>query len=218
MLKAIPSFEPEATVIPRMMACKMVSLGYEQLLADLYWLSFVQYVGNGDARSKDRYALAENYLQAILGLDPHFLEAYYFAAFIIGGEENKPANAAKILDKGIEQNEGNWYLPFIAGVNQYLFAHDEKRTSFYYYLASKDPQAPVWLERQSLILKSRIPTLVKQLNVWNTVFESSSSGVVKQRARGELIEVCRKLCRFNSSDRLKSVAKAKLRQLHELPE
>ena len=135
MLSAL-SAEPKSAAIkdfaPSAVALKMLSLGFEQLLADFYWLSFIQYVGDSEARAQDRYADAEKYVDIVAGLDPKFLKVYYFSAFIIGSEQHRPDLAAEIIDRGIAANQDNWYLPFIAGINQYLYAHDEVKTAKYY--------------------------------------------------------------------------------------
>src|SRR5579871_4247106 len=70
--------------LPSAEAVQLCALGYDQLLADWYWLGFVQYVGDIPAREADHYVFAEKYLDLITGLDPKFAKAYYFAAFIVG--------------------------------------------------------------------------------------------------------------------------------------
>ncbi|MBK7839346.1 MAG: hypothetical protein IPJ49_17080 [Candidatus Obscuribacter sp.] len=66
------------------------SLGYDQLLSDFYWLSFINYEGDGQGRALDKYALCSEYLDLITSLDPHFAQAYWFTAFSVGADQGRP--------------------------------------------------------------------------------------------------------------------------------
>ncbi|MDX2105942.1 MAG: hypothetical protein SFY67_06020 [Candidatus Melainabacteria bacterium] len=179
---------PES-LVPAPHAIQLISMGYDQLFADCYWLSFIGYVGDSANRTKDRYALADRYLDLVTGLDPYMVNSYWFAAFIIGSEMKQPHRAAELIERGIRANQDNWYLPFIAGVNQYLYAHDEKAAAKYYRMASKYPGAPAWLARQSDILEAEIPSTIKEINTWTTIYESATDERVAERARQKLIEL-----------------------------
>jgi len=174
-------------LIPTSQAIKLVSLGFDQVIADYYWLEFVSYVGDVRARQKDRYALASHYIKLITELDPNFVQAYWFAAFIVGGDQGRPREAADIIDFGIEHNADSWYLPFIGGVNQYLYAHDEVRAAKYYRQASKYPGAPVWLDRQAKILETKTPRLVKEAYSWLNIYDSAEEARVKEHAKEKSI-------------------------------
>lgn len=180
---------PPETLVPAPHAIKFISLGFDQLFADCYWLSFVGYVGDSANRNKDRYVLADRYLDLVTGLDPYMVNAYWFASFIIGSEMKQPQRAAELIDRGIRANQDNWYLPFIAGVNQYLYAHNEKLAAKYYRMASKYPGAPDWLSRQSAILEAEIPSTIKEINTWSNIFSSANDDRVRERARQKLIEL-----------------------------
>ena len=79
--------------LPAADSIRLCAMGYDQVLADCYWLSFIQYVGDSEGRAKDRYALAEQYLNLITELDPKLVQAYWFAAFVIGSDANQPQAA-----------------------------------------------------------------------------------------------------------------------------
>jgi hypothetical protein len=177
---------PGALFVPSTNSLKLLSLGYDELVADCLWLQFIQYIGDKENRGNGRSDVAALMLDEITGLDPHFSQAYFFIASIIGGEQHDPDRADTLLQRGITANPDNWYIPFIAGVNKYLFAHDEIGAARYYRVASKFPSAPTWLSGQVQILESKIPSTVKSINVWQKISESSSEPAVKQRARFEL--------------------------------
>lgn len=200
-------------VLPPAVAMRALSLGYNELLADLYWLAFVQYVGDVSRRQLDQSSESEAFLNLITGLDPTFVKAYYFASFIVGGDLRLPHRASIIIDRGIEANESNWYLPFIGGINQYLNAGDEVKAASFYRLAASYPNAPDWLNRQASILEAKIPSSIKQINTWNNTYESARDGAVKARARAELVAMWSDVLRKTASPQLRLRAANQLARL-----
>src|SRR5215470_2378332 len=57
---------------------KRMSLGYDGLLADIYWTRAVQYFGRGLALSSARFDLLAPLLEITTTLDPQLLVAYEF--------------------------------------------------------------------------------------------------------------------------------------------
>lgn len=201
------------TILPSSAAAKVCALGYDQLLADWYWLAFVQYIGDGAARAQDHYAAADKYLQLIVDLDPGFIKAYWFAAFIIGSERQQPEQAAKLIDRGIQANADNWYLPFIAGINQYLYARNDAAAAKYYKMAAKFPAAPAWLSRQAAILEARIPSTIKEINIWDSIYGSTGDEIVREKARDHLISLWTQVYKSATTETIRNRARSCLKQL-----
>lgn len=199
--------------LPAYETVSLVSLGFDKLIADCYWLSFIVYYGDSEARENDRYALADKYLDLITSLDPEFVQPYWFAAFCVGNDQKNPQRASEILEKGIAANQDNWYLPFIAGFNQYMFAKDESGAARYYRQASKYPDAPAWLARQADILDAKIPSAIKEINAWNDVFYSVKEEGLKQRAREKLIRLWLDVYKRSPSEKIRMRAVESLGQL-----
>jgi hypothetical protein len=172
--------------LPSPGALKLISLGFDQLVADCLWLQFIQYIGGKENSLKVRPDVAALMLDDITALDPHFSQAYFFIATVVGGDLHEPAVADKLIQRGIAANPDNWYIPFMAGVNKYLFSHDEVGAAKYYKVASKFPSAPSWLAGQAQILAAQIPSTIKSIRLWQNIFDSSSEFAVRQRARFEL--------------------------------
>jgi hypothetical protein len=172
--------------VPSVTSLRLISLGFDQLLADVMWLQFIQYVGDNVACKADDGSRASAMLDVVTTLDPHFEKAYFFIATVVGGEEHDPQGADKLLQRGIDNNANNWYIPFIAGINQYLFAHNETQAAKYYRMSAKFPDAPPWLAGQATILEAHIPSNIKAINVWQKILDSAKDSAVRQRAREEL--------------------------------
>lgn len=178
-----------AALIPNGAALKHISLGYDQLLADCWWLAFIQYYGDNKARLKDHYRLAYKYLDLVTQLDPKFSQPYWFSAFAVGSEYGRPDLADRLIARGLHANQDDWYLPFIAGINQYLFAHNEPAAAKYYRMAAKFPNAPKWLGPQANILEAHGPSLLKEINTWANIYLSTRDELVKKEAAGKLKEL-----------------------------
>lgn len=178
---------------------KLSTLGFDQLMADMYWLAFINYEGDTAARGKDSFRHCSEYLDLITGLDPHFLQPYWFCAFSVGADQKRPDLADKIIRRGLETNPNNWYLPYIAGLNMYLFAHNEKQAAKYYRQAARFPEAPHWLAGQAAILESEIPSIVKEIRTWDGIYRSNEPWKVRARAKDQLIRLWLKL--FNTANK-----------------
>jgi len=201
--------------VPAPESLKLLSGGFDQVLAGLYWLAFIQYVGDVRQRDADHYADAFKYADLISTLDPSFIPVYYFAAFVIGSEQHKPDLAATLIDRGISANQEDWYLPFIAGVNQYLYAHDEVKAAKYYRAAAKFPEAPNWLARQADILEAKIPSKIKDINVWDSIYNTATNAAVKERARSKLAALWIHVYKTSPSTQIKKRALTELNKLGE---
>jgi hypothetical protein len=206
----------DETNLPSPFTAKLSSLGYEQLAADCYWLAFVQYLGDYKQRKVDHYRYCFDYLNLVTSLDPHFIQAYWFAAFAVGADQKRPDLSAKIIERGIAENQDNWYVPWIAGVNQYLYAHNEKLAAKYYRMAAKFPNAPDWLNRQASILESNIPSLVKEMRTWYLILARSNDYRAKDAARNNLIRLWDIIYRNTQNKRIHEQAKARIQALTEL--
>ncbi len=212
-LDKLTKFDLSQEVVPNAEAVKLFSLGYDKLLADIYWLAFVQYIGDPLARTLDHSTCAYRYLDLITFLDPQFIQPYWFAAFTIGAEENKPDLAQKIIERGIENNRDNWSLPFIAGINQYLFAHNDVAAAKFYKMAAKYPGAPPWLARQAAILQARIPSFVKEINIYSNIYDSNGDALVRKRAHDKLISLWSQIYKLSPNEEIRKRAAKALSRL-----
>lgn len=211
--RALPPSKPDAQsriLLPDPNALKALSLGYDKLLADCFWLAFIQYIGDTAARRIDHYSSATDFLDLIISLDPTLTESYSLAAFIVGAEMRRPDLADKLIQKGFSTNPNDWYIPLIAGANQYLYAHNDKAAANYYRLASKYPGAPNWLARQADILEHEIPSIIKQINVLESIYRSNEAGPVKERAKEGLIKLWLKVMQESPTPLIKARAKQQL--------
>jgi tetratricopeptide (TPR) repeat protein len=117
---------------------KAISLGFDELLADLIYLWSIQYYGN--YAIEDRYIYLERiYGQVITELDPRYLDPYLIGALIMTAEARQPEMALRLLDKGMARNPEAWILPFEAGFLCYNDLRDYARAATYFDQALRVP-------------------------------------------------------------------------------
>jgi hypothetical protein len=77
--------------------------GYNNLIADLTFLNFLQYFGDDVAREdhKTGYGLSPEYFEVILKRDPRFIDAYTFASISVSVYAAQPEKAVALYEQGL---------------------------------------------------------------------------------------------------------------------
>src|SRR2546425_1697336 len=132
---------------------KKISLGFNGLAADWYWMRSLQYVGRkvlntpGDLQLDDLGQLNLRLLAPLLDtattLDPEFMEPYEYAAVVLPGVNVD--DAIRITRKGIAANPSAWRLYQHLGYI-YWQQKDFKAASEAYGQGAALPGAPHWME------------------------------------------------------------------------
>ncbi len=104
--------------LPDGKALRVLSLGFERLVADLFWMRTVYYVGT-DAASAAGYPDAARLAQLITDIDPYFHSVYVLMAAVIGGLGNDPDGAIELLEKGTQYSD-YWRVYFLLGFNHFM--------------------------------------------------------------------------------------------------
>lgn len=134
----------EQTLFLSPSSLKKLSLGYEQMLADIYWLRAIQYFGrdNVDITAKDPQTLYQ-YFDIITDLDPKFVNAYRFGGTFLAepipmglGELEK---AFKLYDKGRSNNPSNFRLPLEQAFLYYLYTDEYGKSAELFREAADKP-------------------------------------------------------------------------------
>lgn len=97
---------------PKML--KRLSLGYDGLLADIYWTRAVQYYGGLHHVGGGTYQLLWPLLNITTQLDAHMIPAYEYGATFLSakppGGAGLPEKAIQLMEYGISQNPNDWHL------------------------------------------------------------------------------------------------------------
>jgi hypothetical protein len=160
--------------------------GFEEIVADLYWLRSVQYYGSQSLRSSEaRYDLLEPLIGITTTLDPRFLVAYRYGAIFLAEPHprgaGRPEAAARLLERGISRNPDKWQLRWELGFLRYLYLKDPEGASSILLEGAELPGAPYWLEtmagRMALAAKQRETSRA----IWQQLYELNE-GVIRDNA------------------------------------
>src|SRR5947208_13865184 len=107
---------------------KRLSLGYEGLLADIYWTRAVQYFGSKHHDGARRFDLLAPLLEITTRLDPHLLVAYEYGANFLAPQPPNGAGMAQraieMEEYGIRNNPDEWRLYYNDGFIHYMECKD----------------------------------------------------------------------------------------------
>ncbi len=109
-------------------ALKRLSLGYDGLLADIYWTRAVQYFGTKHHEGARRFDLLAPLLEITTTLDPKLLVAYEYGANFLApkppGGAGMPERAVELEESGIRHNPDEWRLYYNEGFIRYMELQD----------------------------------------------------------------------------------------------
>ena len=133
------SFDKE--VMPSTEASKLISLGYENVVADYYWLRSISHFGDRRMHAYE-YPNLLGLLELVLALDPKFSAGYFFAGSVLNTSGDHLEDAMRILQTGRTQRPDNWRIPYILGFNYYMYYQDFVKAAQYFAEAARHPDAP----------------------------------------------------------------------------
>ena len=114
-------------------ALKRMSLGYNGLIADIYWTRAVQYFGNKHVQGADSYKLLSPLLEIATTLDPKLLVAYEFGSNFLTAKPPQgagmPEQAITLVEEGIRNNPDEWKLYYDLGFIYYLDREDYRNAA-----------------------------------------------------------------------------------------
>jgi hypothetical protein len=175
---------------------KRISLGFNGLAADWYWMRSLQYVGRKvmnvpdnipiDNLSDLNLKLLAPLIDTATTLDPQFIEPYQYGAVVLPSI-NLP-EAIRITKKGIEANPSVWrlyqHLGFI-----YWQHKDFKAAGEAYDTGSKLPGAPPWMVAMKAKMANEGGSRDVAREIYTRMYEQAENEKVKDMARKRLLQL-----------------------------
>jgi tetratricopeptide (TPR) repeat protein len=126
--------------VPRSDTARWTSLGHPTLVANLWWLRAVQYMGDpaADQRGWEMLYPAVN---LVTDLDPGHGYAYQVAGIVLGGAGRVEESNA-LFEKGARLVPDRYILSFQRAVNAFLYQGDYAAAAQWFERASRVPGAP----------------------------------------------------------------------------
>ena len=175
---------------------KRVSLGFNGLFADWYWMRSLQYVGRKilnyqadislDDLSGLNMKLVAPLLDTTTTLDPEFIEPYEFGAVVLPAIDVQ--QAIRLTEKGIEANPNAWRLYHHLGYI-YWRQNDYQSASEMYGRGAQVPGAPAWMEAMKAKMIADGGSRSTAREIYARMYEQSTEEQVREMARKHLLRL-----------------------------
>ena len=167
-------------------AVRKMGLGYDSLLADIYWTRAVQYYGSRVGTTGAKFDLLWPLLDITTTLDPRLVVAYRFGAIFLSepgiGGAGRTGLAIELVKRGIAANPNEWHLDSDLAFLYYWRMQDYTDASNAYLEGSKNPDAPIWLKMMAARVLEKGGSLETSRIIWSEIYDSTKDPKVKARA------------------------------------
>jgi hypothetical protein len=171
-------------------ALKRLSLGYDGLLADIYWTRAVQYFGNRHHEGARRYDLLAPLLEITTTLDPHLLVAYEYGANFLAPKSpaggGMPARAIELEEFGIRHNPNEWRLYYNEGFIRYMELQDYAGAAEVFARGSRVPNAHPFLAILAGKMAEHAGDQQMARMMWSTTYQTTKDNTVRANAAAHL--------------------------------
>jgi len=191
LLRDIDQMRPQASIddVLYMASPKMVkraSLGFDGLMACIYWTRTVQYFGHRHAMQEPSYNQLAPLLEITTTLDPQMFPPYQFgASFLAPAPPNgagQPERAIQLMEYGIAHNPDNWHLYYNLGFVYYIELHDYKRAGEIFERGSHVPNAHPLLKVLAASMAEHAGDYATARLLWSVTFDTSKDKNIRQNA------------------------------------
>ncbi|PSN15470.1 hypothetical protein C7293_07165 [filamentous cyanobacterium CCT1] len=199
------SFEQQdqATAATLALAQKMPTFGFDNVVADWFFLRFLQYFGDDVARAETGYSLSPEFFRVIIPNDPYYRMFYLFLSGSTSNFAAKPEQSVALIAQGLERlsptlPEDGFYIWRYRGVDELLYLGDAEAAQKSYRIAadwarqSSHPDAPYIAEnsqRTADFLARNPLSKQAQVNAWASVLGSAFDDATRQRAIDRIEEL-----------------------------
>jgi tetratricopeptide (TPR) repeat protein len=177
---------------------KRLTLAFNGLAADWYWMRSLQYVGGKIVHYEDSHngrfinlssldlKLLAPLLRVTTTLDPQFMAPYEYGAIVL--PELNRDEAISLLNYGIAENPSSWRLHHYLGYI-YWQRKDYAQASDLYAAGAKLPGAPAWMAALSARMKAEGGSRGAAREMYRHLYEDSSDEAVKDMVRKQLMRL-----------------------------
>ena len=165
---------------------KRASLGFNGLMACIYWTRAVQYFGHRHLlRSKSFKELAP-LLEITTTLDPEMMPPYQFGStFLAPAPPNgagEPQRAIRLMQYGIQNNPDNWRLYYDLGFIYYTELKDFKNAAEAFERGSHVPDAHPFLKVLAANTAQHAQEYATARLLWSAAYQSSQEENIRRNA------------------------------------
>lgn len=175
---------------------RRMSLAFNGLAADWYWMRSLQYVGRKimshpddvplDGLKQLNLTLLAPLLDTATTLDPQFLDPYEYAAIVLPAVNVQ--EAIRITQKGIDANPNAWRLYHHLGYI-YWQQRNYQAASEIYGRGAQIPGAPPWMEAMKAKMAADGGSRTTAREIYTRMYEQSTEDQVKDMAHKRLLQL-----------------------------
>jgi tetratricopeptide (TPR) repeat protein len=191
MLHRIDELRPQAALeevlyLSSPKVLKRASLGYDGLLADIYWTRAVQYFGGRHHAVAKSYNLLYPLLDITTHLDPQLVAAYQFGASFLAPAPpegaGQPERAIQLMEYGIQNNPSDWKLYYDLGFVYYMNLKDYRKAADAFHRGSEVPNAHPFLRLLAAQMAEHSGEFDTARMMWSATYQSSQEQLIRQNA------------------------------------
>lgn len=166
---------------------KRLALGYDSLLAGIYWIRAVQHYGSERLAERDSFPLLYPLLDITTTLDPELIVAYRFGAIFLA--EPPPIGpgridlAVKLLKKGMAARPDYWRFWADLGFIYYWNAKEYAKASRAFLEGSQIPGAGTWMKTMAARVAAEGGDRRTSMFLWWEIHQSTDDPALRRHAR-----------------------------------
>jgi len=180
--------EERVWLLPPVGALRVASLGFHGMAADAVWLLTVQYIG-GHFMTDGRFPELRRLVEAVVGLDPQFVEAYTLGALFLDYSGAHVQASLDLLQRGYRANPNRWELPHDIARTYYLELKDYAKALEWFKIADQIPGRPAYVPRFIARLYAATGHRETALELWQAMRDSATSDWVRDIAEREIAKL-----------------------------
>ncbi|MGB8851080.1 MAG: hypothetical protein WCC76_15290 [Candidatus Acidiferrales bacterium] len=172
---------------------KKLSLGYDSLLADIYWTRVVQYYGARLGHAGANFDQLAPLLNVTTTLDPHLLIAYRFGGtFLAEGQPigaGRPDLGADLVKRGIAANPDEWQLYSDLGTIYYWHTKNYQAAAQAFWQGGDIAGAPPWMKPFAAHIAQEGMSRGTSRFMWSQVYKEATDERIRRNAMNHLKEL-----------------------------
>ncbi len=166
---------------------KRLSLGYDGLLADIYWTRAVQYFGSHHVVAAKNYNLLSPLLEITTALDPKLIVAYQFGANFLAPKPpagaGQPDQAVALVESGIRNNPDNWKLYYELGFIYYnMEPREYAKAMEAFERGTKVPHAHPFLRVLAAQMAQHAGEIQTSRMLWQAAYATTQDNLIHRNA------------------------------------
>jgi tetratricopeptide (TPR) repeat protein len=195
VLRRVDRIRPEAPLedalyVTSPKIVERASLGYNGLMACIYWTRAVQYFGGRHFDNGKSYNQLAPLLEIATHLDPHLTVVYHFGASFLApkppGGAGEPVRAIQLMEYGIQNNPNDWHLYYDLGFVYYTELKNYSKASDAFARGAKIPGAHPSMRILAARMAEHGGDIETARILWTETLESNNDPQIKENAAEHL--------------------------------